>query len=95
MRTGIHLVLSLIAVPACIGTAEATSATAIPVGRDRACAGNYAASLEVPVSAIRVAGRDTAPSGNDLVFLETAESMSTAACEVDQNGTIVAITPLF
>ncbi len=100
MRPGILLGLPLIALTACAATTQTTAATetAMPPGRagqEQACAGEYAASLDRPISAILVRDRGSAPSGNDVVFLETADTVSTAACEVDEDGAVVSIMPLF
>ncbi|MBF9058436.1 hypothetical protein HKCCSP123_04500 [Rhodobacterales bacterium HKCCSP123] len=66
----------------------------VPVGADgqeQVCAAAFADQRGLPISAIRVNGRDTAPSGNTVVFLQTADLFSRATCEVNDFGNVLSI----
>ena len=58
------------------------------IGQEQACAGAFADRLGVPMSAIRVNGRDTSPNGNTVVFLQSADLTARANCEVDDYGNV-------
>lgn len=44
------------------------------------------------MNSVRVNSRDTAPSGNAMVFLQSGDVSAT--CEVDSNFNVVALTGL-
>ncbi len=90
------LLVALAAVPilaACVETADQLP-DRVPVGvggQEQACAGAWADQLGVPMSSIRVNGRDTSPAGNTVVFLQTADLVSRANCEVNDFGNVLSI----
>ena len=61
------------------------------VGQEQVCAAAWADRLGVPMSAIRANGTDTAPNGNTVVFLQTADLASRATCEVNAVGNVMNI----
>ena len=66
----------------------------IPVGatgQEQACAGAWASQLGVPMSSIRVNGRDTSPSGNSVIFLQSANLVNRANCEVNDYGNVLSL----
>jgi hypothetical protein len=84
------LLLSLPLLGGCLQTTEQLPA-GMPigvVGQEQACAGALADRLGVPMSAIRVNGRDRAPNGNTVVFLQSADLRARANCEVDDYGNV-------
>jgi hypothetical protein len=66
----------------------------VPVGsagQEQVCAAAFADQLNVPMSSIRVNGRDISPSGNAVIFLQSADLFSRANCEVNSVGNVIAI----
>lgn len=87
------IVLTLPLLSGCVETAGQLP-DYMPVGVDgqeQACAGAFAERLGVPMSSIRVNGRDTSPSGNTVVFLQSANLASRANCEVNDYGNVLSL----
>jgi hypothetical protein len=59
-------------------------------GQDQICAARLAEALDLPLSSTRVNARDTAPSGNSVVFVQTADGSARANCEITDFGDIVS-----
>jgi len=90
------LATSVLAMPLLAGCVETAGPLpdAVPVGvegQEQACAAAFADQLGVPMSAIRVNGRDTSPSGNTVVFLQSADLASRANCEVSDFGNVLSL----
>ena len=60
-------------------------------GQEQACAAAYADQLGMRMSSIRVNGRDTAANGNDVFFLQSANLVNRATCEVNDYGNVMSI----
>ncbi len=91
-----QLTATLLSLPVLAGCVETAGQLPdqVPVGVDgqeQACAAAFAERLGVPFSSIRVNGRDTSPAGNTVVFLQTADLVSRANCEVNDFGNVLSI----
>lgn len=60
-------------------------------GQEQVCAAAFADRLGVPMSAIRVNGRDTSVNGNTVIFLQSADLASRANCEVNAYGNVLSL----
>lgn len=90
------LTTTLLALPVLTGCVETAGQLPdrIPVGVDgqeQVCAAAFADQLGTPVSSIRVNGRDTSPSGNTVVFLQSADLAARANCEVNDFGNVLSL----
>lgn len=62
------------------------------VGQEQACAGEFSQRYGVDMNSVPVNSRDTAPSGNAMIFLQSGAISAT--CEVDDDFNVVALTGL-
>ncbi len=58
-------------------------------GQEQACAGEFSMMFHAEMSSVRVNGHDESPTGNTVVFLQTADGTHQANCEVDDFGNVV------
>lgn len=58
-------------------------------GQEQACASEFADRLGIDMDEVRVQSRDTAPSGNPMIFVSTADDDRQGRCEVDSNYDVV------
>lgn len=92
-RKLVAVALSLPLLSGCIETAGQMP-DRIPVGIDgqeQVCAAAFADQLGVPMSSIRVNSRDVSPSGNSVIFMQTADLVSRANCEVNSVGNVLSL----
>jgi len=60
-------------------------------GQEQVCAAAFADQLGVPMSSIRVNSRDVSPSGNSIFFMQSADLVSRANCEVNSVGNVISL----
>ena len=87
---------TLLALPLLAGCVETVGQLPdrVPVGADgqeRVCAAAFADQLGTPISSIRVNGRDTSPSGNTVIFLQSTDLAARANCEVNDFGNVLSL----